>query len=54
MDDVMGDFSLTLVDSLTTVGVVGSPKEFEEAVWLVVNNVNFTGDYVVSVFEVCF
>jgi ER degradation enhancer, mannosidase alpha-like 3 len=53
MDDAMGLFSLTLIDSLSTVAVIGTHQEFEEAVWLVVRNVGFDTDVVVSVFEVC-
>ena len=52
MDDVMGNFSLTLIDSLSTVATVGSQSEFERAIWMVVDTVSFNADYVVSVFEV--
>jgi mannosidase alpha-like ER degradation enhancer 3 len=44
-------FSLTLVDSLDTLVVMGEFDEFERAVKLVVDNVRFDADVVVSVFE---
>ncbi|VDK48274.1 unnamed protein product [Anisakis simplex] len=44
-------FSLTLVDTLDTLVVVGELDEFERAVRLVVNNVRFDSNLVVSVFE---
>lgn len=44
-------FSLTLVDTLDTLVVVGEYDEFERAVQLIVENVKFDADLVVSVFE---
>uniref|UniRef100_A0A914HBZ6 alpha-1,2-Mannosidase n=1 Tax=Globodera rostochiensis TaxID=31243 RepID=A0A914HBZ6_GLORO len=51
VDDVLGNFSLTLVDTLDTLVVVGELEEFERAVRLVVDTVRFDSDLVVSVFE---
>ncbi|KAL3079211.1 hypothetical protein niasHT_007301 [Heterodera trifolii] len=51
VDDVLGNFSLTLVDSLDTLVIVGEFDEFERAVRLVVDTVRFDSDLVVSVFE---
>uniref|UniRef100_A0A915BGC4 alpha-1,2-Mannosidase n=1 Tax=Parascaris univalens TaxID=6257 RepID=A0A915BGC4_PARUN len=51
IDDSLGNFSLTLVDTLDTLVVVGELDEFERAVRLVVSNVRFDSDFVVSVFE---
>ncbi len=44
-------FSLTLVDALDTLVVVGDYDEFERAARLVVDNAHFDTDIVVSVFE---
>lgn len=51
VDDCMGNFSLTLVDTLDTLVVVGALDEFERAVKLVVDNVRLDSDLIVSVFE---
>ena len=51
VDDALGNFSLTLVDSLDTLAVVGEYDEFERALGLIVENVKFDSDLVVSVFE---
>ncbi|KAI6195072.1 Alpha-1,2-Mannosidase [Aphelenchoides besseyi] len=51
VDDSLGNFSLTLVDSLDTLVVVGEYEEFERAVHAVVQRVKFDADFVVSVFE---
>nr|XP_026497726.1 ER degradation-enhancing alpha-mannosidase-like protein 3 [Vanessa tameamea] len=51
MDDVLGNFSLTLVDSLDTLVVMGDFAEFSRAIKLVINDVTFDHDIVVSVFE---
>lgn len=52
MDDVLGNYSLTLIDSLDTLVVLGDIKEFESAVSKVVADVSFDRDVVVSVFEI--
>lgn len=47
----MGNFSLTLVDSLDTLLLLGEPDAFEVAVRMVIDTVRFDSDIVVSVFE---
>lgn len=42
---------MTLVDSLDTLVLLGDLEEFEHAVQLVIQNVSFDNDIVVSVFE---
>lgn len=44
-------FSLTLVDSLDTLAVLGDFSEFSRAIKLVIKDVTFDHDIVVSVFE---
>lgn len=44
-------FSLTLIDSLDTLVVLGDLEEFEHAVKLVIGDVSFDNDVVISVFE---
>ncbi|GMT05600.1 hypothetical protein PENTCL1PPCAC_27774 [Pristionchus entomophagus] len=51
VDDSLGNFSLTLIDTLDTLIVVGAYDEFEDAVKKVVENVRFDSDLIVSVFE---
>lgn len=51
IDDALGNFSLTLVDSLDTLVVLGDVDNFEIAVRKVINDVSFDHDIVVSVFE---
>lgn len=51
MDDALGNFSLTLVDSLDTLAIMGDFSEFSNAIKLVVRDVTFDHDIVVSVFE---
>nr|CAB3240848.1 ER degradation-enhancing alpha-mannosidase-like protein 3 [Phallusia mammillata] len=51
VDDVLGNFSLTLVDTLDTLGVLGLYDEFEDAVKKVEKTVTFQTDVMVSVFE---
>ncbi|KAK9881411.1 hypothetical protein WA026_016301 [Henosepilachna vigintioctopunctata] len=51
IDDCLGNFSLTLVDALDTLVILGNYSEFEHAVKLVINDVSFDSDIVVSVFE---
>lgn len=52
MDDVLGNYSLTLIDTLDTLVVLGDLPEFDRAVSKVVTSVTFDRDVVVSVFEV--
>eukprot|EP00794_Sanderia_malayensis_P005986 gene5986-6682_t len=51
INDVLGDYSLTLVDSLDMLAVVGNASEFRNAVKLVTEYVSFDKDNVVQVFE---
>ncbi|XP_026462618.1 ER degradation-enhancing alpha-mannosidase-like protein 3 isoform X3 [Ctenocephalides felis] len=51
MDDILGNFSLTLVDTLDSLVILGDFEEFEHAVKLVINDVSFDNDIIVSVFE---
>ena len=44
-------FSLTLIDTLDSLAVLGELEEFEKAVKLVIEDVTFDTDVVVSVFE---
>lgn len=48
---LISSFSLTLIDSLDTLVVLGDFDEFERAVKLVIKGVTFDTDIVVSVFE---
>ena len=52
LDDALGNFSLTLVDSLDTLVIMNMLPEFEQSVQLVIDHVTFDSDVVVSVFEV--
>ncbi|ETL87727.1 hypothetical protein L917_13128 [Phytophthora nicotianae] len=51
LDDVLGGFSLTLVDSLDMLAVLGDCDEFARAVKLISSSVSFDRDVTVSVFE---
>ncbi|OAD55906.1 ER degradation-enhancing alpha-mannosidase-like 3 [Eufriesea mexicana] len=51
IDSTLGNFSLTLVDTLDTLVVLGDLEEFEHAVKLVVRDVSFDTDVIVSLFE---
>ncbi|XP_002739935.1 ER degradation-enhancing alpha-mannosidase-like protein 3 [Saccoglossus kowalevskii] len=51
VDDALGKFSLTLIDTLDTLALLGNYKKFENAVQLVIRDVTFDTDIVVSVFE---
>lgn len=51
INDILGDYSLTLVDSLDTLAVLGNASEFQLAVERVIKNVSFDKDNVVQVFE---
>lgn len=44
-------FSLTLIDTLDTLVVLGDLEEFEHAIKLVISDVSFDNDVIVSVFE---
>ncbi|DAZ96596.1 TPA: hypothetical protein N0F65_000162 [Lagenidium giganteum] len=51
LDDVLGGFSLTLIDSLDMLAIMGDRDEFVRAVHLVIDHVSFDRDVTVSVFE---
>ncbi|XP_067868753.1 ER degradation-enhancing alpha-mannosidase-like protein 3 [Heterodontus francisci] len=51
VDDALGKFSLTLIDTLDTLVVLNKLDEFEDAVQKVIQTVQFDNDVVVSVFE---
>ena len=51
VDDALGNFSLTLVDTLDSLFVLGKMKQFESAVRFIISEVTFDTDVVVSVFE---
>lgn len=51
IDDSIGNFSLTLVDSLDTLVMMGDINEFDLAIKRIINDLNFDTDIVVSVFE---
>ncbi|KIH64113.1 glycosyl hydrolase family 47 [Ancylostoma duodenale] len=51
INDVLGDYSLTLIDSLDTLVVLGDHDEFKRAVSLVINTVSFEKNTTVQVFE---
>lgn len=51
LDDVLGGYALTLVDSLDMVAVLGDRDEFKRAVDLAIATVSFDRDVTVSVFE---
>merc|ERR1719369_718343 len=51
INDVLGDYCLTLVDTLDTLAVIGNVSEFHRAVKLVIDHVNFDKSNVVQVFE---
>lgn len=51
INDILGDYCLTLVDSLDTLAVLGNISEFQQAVAKVITHVNFDKDNIVQVFE---
>jgi mannosidase alpha-like ER degradation enhancer 3 len=51
IDEVLGNYTLTLVDSLDTLALLNKVDAFETAVRNVIATVNFDKDIVVSVFE---
>lgn len=42
---------MTLVDTLDTLAIIGDYDEFERAIKLIIENVKFDNDIIVSVFE---
>ncbi|CAO3677182.1 unnamed protein product [Umbelopsis ramanniana] len=51
INDVLGDYGVTLVDTLDTLAIMGEQREFENAVRLVTRHVSFNQDSKVQVFE---
>ncbi|XP_022791460.1 ER degradation-enhancing alpha-mannosidase-like protein 1 [Stylophora pistillata] len=51
INDVLGDFSLGLLESLGTLAVMGNSSEFKRAVQLVIDSVTFEKNNTVQVFE---
>jgi mannosidase alpha-like ER degradation enhancer 1 len=51
INDVLGDYSLSLIESLGTLAVMGNSSEFRRAVGLVINHVSFDKNSTVQVFE---
>lgn len=51
INDVLGDYSLGLVDALNTLAVMGNRSELHKAVRLVIENVNFEKNVTIQVFE---
>ena len=51
IDEALGNFSLTLVDSIDTLFILGDFNEFEKGVKMIMRDVHFDRDIVVSVFE---
>uniref|UniRef100_A0A8C5BS39 alpha-1,2-Mannosidase n=1 Tax=Gadus morhua TaxID=8049 RepID=A0A8C5BS39_GADMO len=51
INDVLGNYSLTLIDTLDTLLVLGNITEFQRAVKLVIDTVSFDKDSTVQVFE---
>jgi mannosidase alpha-like ER degradation enhancer 3 len=51
IDEVLGNYTLTLVDSLDTLALLGRIDQFEEAVKNVISHTHFDRDLVISVFE---
>ncbi|KFM79018.1 ER degradation-enhancing alpha-mannosidase-like 1, partial [Stegodyphus mimosarum] len=51
INDVLGDYSLTLIDALDTLAVMGNTTEFKKAVKLIIEHVSFDTDNTVQVFE---
>ncbi|KAF6776831.1 hypothetical protein AHF37_04091 [Paragonimus kellicotti] len=51
VNDALGDFHLTLVDSLDTLAIMGRVEEFKYAVNLVISNLSYNRNVRVQVFE---
>lgn len=51
INDVLGNYCLTLVDSVSTLAVMGNESEFKRAVQLVIDHVHFDKNSTVQVFE---
>jgi len=51
LDDTLGNFSLTLVDALDTLMILGDLEEFEKGMQALCKHLDFHQDVTVSVFE---
>ena len=51
INDVLGNYSLTLIDSLDTLAIIGDKQRFEENVRLLVKTVDFNQPHSVNLFE---
>ncbi|XP_018021975.1 ER degradation-enhancing alpha-mannosidase-like protein 1 [Hyalella azteca] len=51
INDVLGDYSLTLIDALDTLAIIGDREEFQRSVQRVIEDVTFDKDTTVQVFE---
>ncbi|VIO87744.1 ER degradation-enhancing alpha-mannosidase-like, putative [Brugia malayi] len=51
INDVLGDYSLSLIESLDTLVVFGNRTEFHNAIRMVIDNVSFERNVTVQVFE---
>ncbi|VDN22843.1 unnamed protein product [Gongylonema pulchrum] len=51
INDVLGDYSLSLIESLDTLVVFGNRTEFHNAIRMVINSVSFERNVTVQVFE---
>ncbi|KAL5015540.1 hypothetical protein ScPMuIL_009810 [Solemya velum] len=51
INDVLGDYVLTLVDTLDTLAIMGNETEFRRAVQLVVDTIDFEKSNTIQVFE---
>ena len=51
VDEALGNFSLTLIDTLDTLAIMGQIQEFSHAIRRVIRQVTFNANLTVSVFE---
>lgn len=51
VDDALGNFQLTLIDSLDTLALLGYVDDFKEAIVKLNKTLNLDGDFVISTFE---
>ncbi|VEL13362.1 unnamed protein product [Protopolystoma xenopodis] len=51
INDVLGDYQLTLVDNLDTLAILGNVSEFRKAVNLIINSLSFCKDTIIQIFE---
>lgn len=51
VDDALGSYSLTLIDTLDTLAVIGEIDKFNNAIQQVIKDVRVDADLVISVFE---